>query len=206
MTEHGASPIPAPDPSATGGPPDGAVDPARQGLAPLQVTLDDAPDRWIEAARHAPAPEPAGNWPRGQTRIAVVPVRREGAFVAGTVAAATGFVAGAAWYLADLVGLDAGPWAPLAVALAIGLAVRVSSQAHPSDRSLVSIVTYLIVLLTVLVLSTHRDLVAIYGQVEDYRTYEQSLVRGRLQDPVRLAAYTVGGLVAAILPIGRDRR
>ena len=58
---------------------------------------------------------------------------------------------------------------------------------RPTDRWL-DTVTYLCwSLLIVLILLTHRDLVAIYGAIDDLRIYEQSIVRSRLQDPLHLA-------------------
>lgn len=126
--------------------------------------------------------------------------------MANAAATAAGFISATAWYLADVLGAYEGPWTPLAVALVIAASIRLSSRAHPTHRSAVSAITYLLVLLIVVILLTHRDLVAIYGEIDDYRTYEESLLRSRLQHPLHLVAYGVGGLVAAVVPLLGDRR
>ncbi len=171
-----------------------------------QVSVDDAPGHWVEAEREAPSPVVGLPFRPGRSRIAAIPVRSEGSFVANTVGAASGFIAGSIWYSLDLLGLYEGPWAPVAVAACIALSIRLFSRALPRERSVASIVTYLLVLLIVLILTTHRDLVAIYGEIGDYRAYEQSVVRSRLQDPLHLVAYGLGGLVAAVVPVVGRRR
>lgn len=181
--------------------------PARPTLRPNQrVAIDDAPETWVEAERTSPtsAPERRGRPRRG--RVTVIPVQREGTFVANAVAAAAGFVGASLWYGLDLVGAYDGRWAPVGVALLIAVSVRLFSRAHPHHRTVVSTVAYLLVLLIVLMLLTHRGLVEVYGEIDDYRTYEESLVRSRLQDPFHLLGYAIGGLLAALVPLVPDRR
>ncbi|MEL6982184.1 MAG: hypothetical protein AAFO29_07150 [Actinomycetota bacterium] len=198
MTDHPTSPRPRPDPPEPI--PGTFLEPGRP------VSVDDVPADWRAAEQQAPASLPATANQVRRAKRATVPVRREGTFVANVVAAATGFIGASTWYLLDLLGIYQGPWTPVAIALAIGVAIRSFSRANPTHRSVVSTLTYLLVLLSVLILLTHRDLVSIYGAIEDYRIYEQSIVRSRLQDPLHLAAYGIGGILAAIVPAIGERR
>ncbi len=170
------------------------------------VTVADVPTGWVEAERLAPTPVSGGPVRRGRSGLAAVPMRREGGFVANAVAAASGFVAGAAWYTADRIDLYDGPWAPVAVALVVAAAVRLFSHAHPTHKAIVTVVTYLVVVLAVLLALTHGDLVSVYGRIDDYRTYEQSLMRSRLEDPLHLLGYGLGGLLALVVPPLGERR
>ncbi|MEM9564559.1 MAG: hypothetical protein AAGA93_18200 [Actinomycetota bacterium] len=168
--------------------------------------MADVPTGWVEAERLAPTPVDGRPVWRGRSGLAAVPVRREGGFVANAVAAASGFVAGVAWYTADRIELYGGPFAPVAVALVVAIAVRLFSHAHPTHKSIVTVMTYLVVVLAVLLALTHGDLVSVYGRIDDYRAYEQSLIRSRLEEPIHLLGYGLGGLLALIVPAAGERR
>ncbi len=170
------------------------------------VSVADAPEGWVDAEQHAPAAGTPLTQIRRRTKRSTVPVRHEGTFVANVVAAATGFVSAAGWYFLDVLDLYEGPWTPVLIALIIAGPVRFFSKANPTHRSVVSTLSYLLVLLIVLILLTHRDLVSIYGAIDDYSIYEQSIVRSRLQDPLHLAAYGIGGILAALIPQVGERR
>ncbi len=170
------------------------------------VSVADVPDGWVDAEQHAPAAGTPLTQIRRRAKRSTVPVRHEGTFVANAVAAATGFVSAAGWYLLDALDLYEGPWTPVLIAIVIAGPVRLFSKANPTHRSVVSTLAYLLVLLIVLILLTHRDLVSIYGAIDDYSIYEQSIVRSRLQDPLHLAAYGIGGILAALIPQVGERR
>lgn len=199
MTDHPTtSPRPRPDPPE---PIPGAIlEPGRP------VSVDDVPTDWRAAEQLAPASGRPMPTSLRQAKRATIPIRREGTFVANAVGAATGFVAASAWYLLDSLGIYQGPWTPVLAALVIGASIRSFSRANPTHRAVVSTLAYLLVLLSVLILLTHRDLVTVYGAIDDYRIYERSIVRSRLQDPLHLAAYGIGGILAAVLPLAGDRR
>lgn len=197
MTDHAPSPQPRPEPSDQG--PGAVLQPGHT------VSLDDAPEGWVTAEQHAPAAGTPQKKPRNRAKRSTVPIRREGTFVANAVAAAAGFVSAATWYFLDVLDLYEGPWTPVLIAIAIAGPVRFFSKANPTHRSVVSTLSYLLVLLIVLILLTHRDLVSIYGAIDDYSIYEQSIVRSRLQDPLHLAAYGIGGILAAIIPQAGER-
>lgn len=198
MNDHPTSPHPRPDPPD---PVPGVI------LEPGQpVSVDDVPADWRTAEQLAPAAGPTTPSPVRRAKRATIPIRREGTFVANAVGAASGFVSASAWYLLDSLGIYQGPWTPVLVAVVIGISIRSFSQANPTHRSVVSTLAYLLVLLSVLMLATHRDLVTVYGAIDDYRIYEQSIVRSRLQDPLHLVAYGIGGILAAVLPLAGERR
>lgn len=201
MTDHSLSgPLPA---VGLGGPASHAAGPATHpspGPAGTRGGLPDAPDSWYDAEEQAPHhATPHTPLPR-RTRISAIPIRREGPAVAYATAAAGGFIAGSAWYFADVFDEYSGPWTPITTAILIAVPVRLFSRAHPSHRTLASLVTYLVVLLSTLMLLTHHDLVGVYGWIEDYRVYEYSVVRTRLRDPLHLTVYVAGALLAAIIP------
>ncbi len=198
MTEHRPSPQPRPDPPEPA--PGSVLEPGHL------VSIRDVPEDWVEAEDQAPTAGSSATRTARRRKRSPIPIRREGAFVANAVAAAAGFVSASVWYLVDVLDLYRGPWIPVAVAVAIAGAVRLTSRTNPAHRAVASTLAYLLVLLIVLILLTHRDLVTIYGSIDDYRTYEQSLVRSRLQDPLHLAAYGIGGIVAAIIPFVGERR
>ena len=198
MTDHRPSPLPRPDSPEPA--PGSILEPGRL------VSLHDAPEEWVDAQQAAPTAGPTSPTPRRRRRRSPLPIRHEGSYVANAVAVATGFVSASAWYLADVLELYQGPWAPVACAMVIAVAIRLFSKANPTHRSVVSVLTYLLVLLIVLILLTHRDLMALYGAIDDYLVYEQSLVRSRLQDPLHLAAYGIGGILAALIPVAGERR
>ncbi len=120
--------------------------------------------------------------------------------MANVVATTAAIVAGSAWFLAGIYDYYSGPWAATAAGALIGLSVALFSRATAIHRTSVATMAYLLVLLTVLMLLTHHGLVEIYGGIENFQAYEQSLVRSRLQDPIHLVAYGLGGLLAAVLP------
>jgi hypothetical protein len=200
MTDHRSTPAPpdlglqtaagaAPNHSAAG---DGAE-------------LTDPPLSWFQA--EADAPHSTEPWtPPRRTRITAVPIRREGPAIAYATAIAGGFVAGSGWYFADVLDEYSGPWTPIAAAILIGVPVRLFSRADPSQRSLASVATYLVVLVITLMALTHHDLAGTYGPLDDYRIYEDSVIRTRLRDPLHLSVYLLGGLLAAALPRLGTRR
>lgn len=187
-------------PEPTDASPDTVLEPGQT------VSVADAPEGWVDAEQHAPAAGTPLTQIRRRTKRSTVPVRHEGTFIANVVAAATGFVSAAGWYFLDVLDLYEGPWTPVLIALIIAGPVRFFSKANPTHRSVVSTLSYLLVLLIVLILLTHRDLVSIYGAIDDYSIYEQSIVRSRLQDPLHLAAYGIGGILAALIPQVGERR
>lgn len=162
--------------------------------------MPDAPESWYAAEQQAPHSGEPYTLPPRRRRISAIPIRREGPVVAYATATAGGFIAACGWYFADVLDEYSGPWTPIAAAILIAVPVRLFSRAHPSHRTLASLTTYLTVLLTTLMLLTHHDLVATYGWIEDYRVYEYSVVRTRLRDPLHLAVYALGAILAAVIP------
>ena len=175
--------------------------PALAGPGPNQygVGLQDVPESWYAAEQLAPQGPSQPSAVARSTRIAAIPIRREGPLVACGVAAAGAAVAGMGWYFADVLDRYSGPWTPLAAAVLIAVPVRLFSRAHPTQRMLAAVVAYLVVLLTSLILLTHHDLVATYDWIDDYRIYEYSVVRTRLRDPLHLGLYFLGGVLAGVL-------
>lgn len=166
----------------------------------LDMSMGTVPQDWVDAQEEAPIPYGEYEMLSRAARFDVIPTgSREGSFVANATAAAASLVCGASWYLMDVAGVYSGPWLAPAVGLAIALAVRITSSAEAAYRAVVSVASYLLTLIVILVLLTHRDLTSIYDSIESFQVYESTLVRTRLQDPVHIGAYLLGAFLAAQL-------
>ena len=78
----------------------------------------------------------------------------------------------------------------------IALTVNLAGGADRTYRAALSVTFYLMTLLIVLLMITHRQLVEVYGSAGGFQNYEDNLVRTRLQDPVHMVAYGLGALLA----------
>lgn len=180
----------------------GRIDPGT-----IAVGLNDVPSTWVDAERSAPHGGRLDG-PRRQRRhgrVPAIPMRQEGPLLANLAALAVGLVAGSLWYAGAVLDVYRGPWIAVGAGALIGLVVRQASRANPPHRALVAAVAYLLVLLVVTILLTHHDLIVLYGDGGTYSSYERSVVRHRLQDPVHLSAYGLGGLLAAVVPTVGNR-
>lgn len=176
--------------------------PGRIDPGTIAVGLNDVPSTWIDAERSAPHGGRV-NGPRRRrrrSRVPAIPMRHEGPLLTNLAALSVGLVAGSIWYATAVLDVYRGPWIAVGAGALIGLVVRQASRANPPHRALVAAVAYLLVLLVVTMLLTHHDLIVLYGDGGTYSSYERSVVRHRLQDPLHLTTYGLGGLLAAIVP------
>lgn len=187
-----------------------ADDPAEERPASLDEALDmsmsSVPQTWVDAEEEAPIPYGEYAALSSTVRFNVIPTgRRESPFVANAAAVGASLVCGTAWYLMDVFDLYSGPWLAPVTGAAIAIAVRMSSRAEPAYRAVVSVASYLLSLMVVLFLLTHRDLAQIYDSIDSFQVYESTLVRNRLQDPLHIAAYLCGAVLAAQIGHMRSR-
>lgn len=202
--------IPNSDRAVTSSPRPVADDPANERPESLDDALDmsmrSVPQTWVDAQEDAPIPYGEYAALSSAARFSVIPVgRRESAFVANAAALTASLICGTGWYLMDLFGLYSGPWLAPVTGAGIALTIRLTSRTEAAYRALVSVASYLLTLMVVLFLLTHRDLALIYDSVESFQVYENTLVRTRLQDPLHIAAYLSGAVLAAQIGYFRSR-
>jgi hypothetical protein len=167
--------------------------------ASFDLSMDGVPPDWVEAQQQSPIGAGDPTPVKGSAHLSVIPRRRESPFVANVAALAGAFLGGAAWYFTELAELYRGPWAAVAVGAFIAAMVRLTSRALPAYRAAITVAAYLLTLLLVLMLITHRDLSAIYGDAGTLQAYENTLIRTRLQDLGHLLAYGLGAVTAVII-------
>lgn len=192
MTDNPSTPPPAG--GNAGGATAGAYD----------LSIDGIPKHWVEAQDQSPIGGGDFRPIKQSAHLSVIPRRRESPFVANVAALAGAFLGGAAWYFADLLELYRGPWAAVAVGALIAVVVRLTSSAAPAYRAAIAVAGYLLTLLVVLILITHRDLTAIYGDTGTLDAYEDTLIRTRLQDLGHLVAYGLGALASVVITVVGD--
>ena len=168
------------------------------------LSIDGVPDHWVEAQQQSPIGAGDSRPIKHSAHFSVIPRRRESPFVANVAALAGAFLGGATWYFTDLLELYRGPWAAVAVGAFIAVIVRLTSRALPAYRSAIAVAAYLLTLLLVLILITHRDLSAIYGDAGTLAAYEDTLIRTRFQDLGHLLAYGLGALGAVVISVVGD--
>lgn len=164
----------------------------------LDMSMGGVPSEWFDAQDDSPIPYDDYAALTRPGRFGVLPIgAREGTFVANLTALIAGALSGGLWYFLDVFDIYSGPWPALAIGVIIAATVRATSKVMPAYASVLSVAFYLLTLFVVLILLTHRDLNQIYGSVDDFQTYESTLVRTRLQDPIHIGAYLLGGVLAA---------
>ncbi|MEM7323570.1 MAG: hypothetical protein AAF531_10840 [Actinomycetota bacterium] len=162
------------------------------------MSIESVPDHWFEAQEESPIPYGEYEVLAGTANLGRIPMSaRESTFIANAAAVGASMLTGLAWYLLDLGGIYGGPWVAPIVALIIGAAIRAASEVESAYLAVLSVASYLLTLMVVLILLTHRDLTDIYESVDNFQVYETTLVRTRLQDPLHIGAYLLGAVVAA---------
>ena len=174
---------------------------AETALGSFDMSVGSVPEDWVQAEEESPIGDDA-TWTNKSARFGKIPTGRQSTFQQNIAATAASFIMGSLWYVTSVLELYSGPWIAAAMGAVIGLAVRLASPGGPPSRAAVSVAGYLITLLVVLILVSHRELSVLYGGVDQFQSYEQTLVRTRLQDPLHLAAYGLGGFLAFVIPYG----
>lgn len=171
---------------------------ADTGLGSFDMSMGTVPENWVEAQHESPTAEgDSGAFTNKSARFNTIPTGHQSTFIENVAALGASFVTGSLWYICEVLNLYRGPWIAVALGAVIALAVRFAGNSGPSYRAVLTVASYLLTLLLVLILITHRELTDIYGGVSEFQSYEQTLVRTRLQDPTHLVAYGLGGFLAA---------
>lgn len=171
---------------------------AETGVGSFDMSLETVPGGWRDAQLESPIDQIDDGFTNRSGRFGTIPTGQQSSFIGNVAALGASFVTGTLWYLCEVLDLYRGPWVAVAMGAVIALAVRLAGGSlGPSYRAVLSVASYLLTLLLLLMLITHRELTDIYGGIAEFQSYEQTLVRTRLQDPTHLIAYGFGGFVAA---------
>lgn len=162
----------------------------------FDVSMETVPEGWVEAQSASPVGLAAINSLARSPRFATIPTPSESPYVANVTALGASFITGTVWYLVALFDVYDGPWIATLAAAIISLAVQLAGGADRTYRAALSVTFYLITLLIVLLMITHRQLIDVYGTAGGFRNYEDVLVRTRLQNPVHMLAYGLGALLS----------
>lgn len=160
------------------------------------MSIGAVPDGWVEAQIESPIGTGDCTAMPRSARFATIPTGTESSYIANVTALGAAFITGTLWYMAYIFNIYDGPWIAPVVAAVIALAVTFAGGADRTYRSALCVTFYLLTLLVVLLLITHQQLLEVYGTASGLRNYEQALVRTRLQDPLHLVAYGLGGFLA----------
>lgn len=163
----------------------------------LNFSLRNVPDTWEEAALEGPQGDDAPL--RRKRVVGKLPQRYEmdamTAFIAG---ASMTIVAGAAWYFLEIDGAVVSPWLAVMMGMLIAVAVRLGAgQDHPEVRASLSVIFYLVGVFTVAYMIERHQFISLYGPEASIAGGERGLVRDRLTEPLTLAAWACGLVVAA---------
>lgn len=167
------------------------------GIGQFDMSMDTVPDGWVDAQIDSPSDPSDVGLVNRSARFAAIPTGQQSSFIGNISAFGASLISGTVWYLCEVFELYRGPWIAVAMGAAIAFAVRIAGGSGPAYRAVFTVASYLLTLLMVLMLITHRELTDVYGGVSEFQSYEQTLVRTRLQDPVHLFAYGLGGFVAS---------
>lgn len=172
----------------------------------LDMSMGTVPQEWHNAQDQAPTQYGDYGAISRAARFDVIPTGpRESTFVANAAAVAASLMSGTTWYLMDVVGIYSGPWLAPLVGLAIALTIRIASNAEAAYRAVLSVASYLLTLMVILIVLTHRDLTEIYQSIDNFQVYETTLVRTRLQDPLHVGAYFLGAFLSAQIGYFRSK-
>ncbi len=171
---------------------------AETGIGSFDMSMETVPDGWVDAEAESPVSMLDHGFTNRSNRFGSIPTGHQSSFIGNVAALGSSFITGSLWYLSEVLDLYRGPWIAVAMGAIIALAVRFAGGSlAPSYRAVLTVASYLLTLLLLLILITHRELTDIYGGVDEFQVYEQTLVRTRLQDPTHLMAYGLGGFVAS---------
>ncbi len=171
---------------------------AETGVGTFDMSMDTVPGRWHDAQLDSPFDHTADGFTNRSNRFNTIPTGQQSSFIGNVAAIGSSFVTGSVWYLCEVLDVYRGPWAAVAMGVVIAIAVRLAGGSlGPSYRAALTVASYLLTLLLMLILITHRELTDIYGGIDGFQVYEQTLVRTRLQDPGHLIAYGFGGFIAS---------
>ncbi len=163
----------------------------------LDLSMNRVPNDWVQAQMVSPLGTGDAKPLSGTARFSTIPTTYESPFIPNVAALGASLLAGTAWFLIEVFGVSRGPWIAVAVGAFIGFAVRLPGVGDRSYRAMVSVAAYLLTVLAVLILVTHRDLSTIYGSSYDFQEYEDTLIRTRFRSGIHLLAYAAGAMVAA---------
>ena len=163
----------------------------------FDLSMAHVPADWVDAQIVSPLGTGDTKPLSGTARFSAIPTSNESPFISNVAALGAAFLAGTAWFLVESFGVSRGPWLTVAVGAFIGFAVRLPAVGDRSYRAMVSVAAYLLTVLAVLILVTHRDLSTIYGSNYDFQEYEDTLIRTRFRSGLHLLAYGVGAVAAA---------
>jgi hypothetical protein len=164
----------------------------------LDFSPRSVPESWVEAAADAPSyGDPRRR--RNQSTRHTLPVSTSlDLFTACLAAGAASIVSGYAWYELHLGGFTT-PWITVAIGLIIATAIRLGGGSEDiQTRGILGLLIYLLTTTIVISLITRATYVDLYGTNPGLEGFEQELFNGRLTDPLAIAAWVLGGALAAV--------
>ncbi len=164
--------------------------------------IKKTPREWFEAEAESPSDE-SGEWAESRVAMAVVPSGLRGSPFSIIGSATVGaFVGANAWYWSELSDLIRSPWVAVPLGAFIALTTRIGGGGRDTGfRAGTAVAIYFVALTGVLMGLTYNALIDVYGYVESYAQFEQSLLRARLQQSEHLVAYVIGAAAAWILSV-----
>ncbi len=176
----------------------------------LDFSMQNVPEGWHEAASDGPEQDyaPLNASSRGKKKLKIAPAAEKVDLVTASIAGiAVSFAGSVLWYGLETRGHFVSPWTAIGFAILTAIAVRLGgTRADPEIRATLSVIIYLIGLLATIFFIERFDYLLTFGESPGLEATEDVFIRDRFTDPMTVAAWAVGVVVAAQVSYSTRRR